>query len=100
MGNDWIDEEGFRANVGIILTDGESTLQEYLFDAGIVELFLRENVRHFTVNDCLQLASDSGLTFQGWLDNFYYYPDGQIPASRGSCSQISRGSCCQSASVT
>ncbi len=26
MGNDWIDEEGFRANVGIILTDEEGRL--------------------------------------------------------------------------
>ena len=26
MSNDWIDAEGFRANVGIILTDGEGKL--------------------------------------------------------------------------
>ncbi len=64
------------------LAQFRQTSTDLNFDAGLVELFLRDDVRHFAVEDCLALAAESDLTFQGWLDNFYYYPDGQIPASR------------------
>ncbi|MGE0199974.1 MAG: class I SAM-dependent methyltransferase [Candidatus Melainabacteria bacterium] len=51
------------------------------YDAGVVDLFLHKIDRPYTVGDCLDFLDTSGLAFQGWLDNYNYYPDGQIPAS-------------------
>jgi SAM-dependent methyltransferase len=42
------------------------------FDAGLVDTYLHPRERAYTVPDVLQLVSDSGLKFQGWLDNLDY----------------------------
>jgi SAM-dependent methyltransferase len=49
------------------------------FDAGIVDTFLHREDHAFAVPDILALARTCGLTFQGWVDNLYYYPDGAFP---------------------
>ncbi len=48
------------------------------FDAGLVDLFLHKSDTPFNVSDCLELLEDAEMKFQGWVENFYYYPDGQI----------------------
>jgi SAM-dependent methyltransferase len=48
---------------------------------GLVDTFLHQRDRPYTVGECLDLVHEAGLTFQGWDENSYYYPDGQIPAS-------------------
>ncbi|MBK8190864.1 MAG: class I SAM-dependent methyltransferase [Vampirovibrionales bacterium] len=50
-------------------------------DSGVVDCFLRSAGRNFTVEGCLQFARNSGLSFMGWLDNFPYYPEGQVPSN-------------------
>jgi len=49
-------------------------------DAGIVDTFLHASDRAFTVEGCLTLVEQAGLRFQGWQENFYYYPNGQMPS--------------------
>jgi len=51
-------------------------------DAGIVDTFLHASDRAFTVEECLDLVDQAGLRFQGWQENFYYHPNGQMPASQ------------------
>jgi len=48
-------------------------------DAGIVDTFLHASDRAFTVEQCLDLVDQAGLRFQGWQENFYYHPNGQMP---------------------
>ena len=48
---------------------------------GIVDTFLHPRERSYTVSNCLELLSECGLVFQGWVDPIYYYPDAQIPIS-------------------
>jgi SAM-dependent methyltransferase len=50
-------------------------------DPGLVDTFLHQRDRSFTVTECLDLVQEAGLTFQGWDENSLYYPDGQIPAN-------------------
>ncbi len=57
------------------------TTIDFEFDAGVVDLFLHGVDHPYTVEQCLELSAASGMAFQGWLDNFYYYPDGQIPVT-------------------
>lgn len=59
----------------------EHPLQAYLalapdlaFDAGIVDTFLHGRDRSFTVEDCLELVTEAGLTFQNWLFQSPYEP--------------------------
>ncbi len=47
--------------------------------AGLVDTFLHRRDRSYTVTDCLNLVRDAGLAFQGWDENGFYHPDGQIP---------------------
>lgn len=49
-------------------------------DSGIVDTFLHAADRAFTVEECLALVEQAGLRFQGWQENFYYYPNGQMAA--------------------
>jgi hypothetical protein len=49
------------------------------YDAGLTDLFLHEQDRAYTVAECLNLVSAAGLSFQGWIENVFYYPDGQLP---------------------
>ncbi|MCC6303349.1 MAG: class I SAM-dependent methyltransferase [Gammaproteobacteria bacterium] len=49
------------------------------YDAGLVDTFLHRQDIPFTVQDCLRLVQDAGLAFQGWMENFFYYPEAQIP---------------------
>jgi hypothetical protein len=44
-------------------------------DAGLVDMFLHRRDRAYSVRDCLTLVDDAGLTFQGWDNNLFYYPD-------------------------
>jgi hypothetical protein len=44
------------------------------FDAGLVDTFLHGRDRSFTVDDCLELVSNSGLVFQDWFLRTPYYP--------------------------
>jgi len=48
------------------------------YDAGVVDTFLHRQDIPFTVADCLRLTDDAGLAFQGWVENSFYYPEGQI----------------------
>lgn len=49
------------------------------FDAGLVDTFLHPRERAYTVPDILQLVSDNGLQFQGWLDGLDYAVSFRIP---------------------
>jgi SAM-dependent methyltransferase len=42
------------------------------FDAALVDTYLHPRERAYTVPEVLQLVSDSGMKFQGWLDNLDY----------------------------
>jgi SAM-dependent methyltransferase len=47
-------------------------------DTGVVDTFLHQRDRAYSVRDCLNLLDDCGLVFQAWLDNGQYYPDAGI----------------------
>ena len=49
-------------------------------DSGIVDTFLHSSDRAYTVEECVALVEGASLRFQGWQENSYYYPNGQIPA--------------------
>jgi SAM-dependent methyltransferase len=44
-------------------------------DAGLVDTFLHPRDRAYTVRDCLDLARDAGMAFQGWDENMPYSLD-------------------------
>ncbi|HET6406756.1 MAG TPA: class I SAM-dependent methyltransferase, partial [Chthoniobacteraceae bacterium] len=44
-------------------------------DAGLVDTFLHPRDRAYTVRDCLNLARDAGVAFQGWDENMPYSLD-------------------------
>lgn len=48
------------------------------YDAGLVDLFLHRIDRGYTVPACLEYVQDCDLVFQGWINNHYYYPEGQM----------------------
>jgi hypothetical protein len=48
-------------------------------DAGLVDTFLHERDRSYTVDDCIELVASAGLVFQGWFNNTCYYPRGVFP---------------------
>lgn len=48
-------------------------------DSGIVDTFLHTQDRAYTVDECLDLVDQAGLAFQGWQENYYYHPNGQMP---------------------
>ncbi len=49
------------------------------FDAGLVDAFLRGVDLSYDVEGCLNFVGDVDMTFMGWLDNFNYHLEGQIP---------------------
>lgn len=49
------------------------------FDAGMVDLFLHERERSYTVRDCLDFVAAGGLVFQGWLEPGRYDPRARLP---------------------
>ena len=57
-------------------------VQDLGSDAGIVDTFLHTSDQAFTVEGCLDLVEQAGLRFQGWQENHYYYPNGQMPADQ------------------
>ncbi len=57
-------------------------VEDIRHDGGIVDTFLHTADRAYTVDECLALVEAAGLTFQGWQENSYYYPNGQIPADQ------------------
>lgn len=48
------------------------------YDAGLVDTFLHQQDRSYTVQECIDFAKDAGLKFMGWWDNILYYPDGYL----------------------
>jgi SAM-dependent methyltransferase len=55
-------------------------------DAGLVDTFLHPRDRAYTVRDCLDLARDAGMAFQGWDESMPYsldVPFGGLPADSG-----------------
>lgn len=51
---------------------------ELHYDGAIVDTFLHKQDRAYTVPEILELSEKFGLTFQCWLDNLDYYPDGML----------------------
>ncbi len=43
-------------------------------DAAVVDTFLHGRERSYTVDDCVDFVTSTGLAFQGWLINAPYYP--------------------------
>jgi SAM-dependent methyltransferase len=43
------------------------------FDAALVDTFLHQRDRSYTVEECLELVASTGLAFQGWLLKAPYY---------------------------
>lgn len=57
--------------------------RDLVSDGALVDTFLHSRQRSYTVEECLDLVSSAGLSFQGWLRNTPYYPhDFVAPASR------------------
>lgn len=49
------------------------------FDAGLVDLFLHQQDRPYSVPEVLSFVRNAGLAFQAWVEPMYYNPDGHIP---------------------
>jgi len=49
------------------------------FDAGLVDLFLHQQDRPYSVPEVMDFVHDAGLAFQSWVEPMYYNPDGHIP---------------------
>ncbi|WP_395646161.1 class I SAM-dependent methyltransferase [Terricaulis sp.] len=52
-----------------------TTAPELRHDAALVDTFLHPQDRAYSVPQVLALTEDNGLSFQGWFDNAFYYPD-------------------------
>jgi SAM-dependent methyltransferase len=59
----------------------EHPIQSYLkmardlqSDAALVDTFLHGRARSYTVDECIDLVTSSGLVFQGWFHKTPYYP--------------------------
>jgi SAM-dependent methyltransferase len=46
---------------------------ELQYDGAVVDTFLHGRDRSYSVDDCIDLVTSAGLTFQGWLVNSPYY---------------------------
>jgi SAM-dependent methyltransferase len=44
-------------------------------DAGLVDAFLHQRARTYTVDECLDFVASAGLAFQGWYHKTPYYPN-------------------------
>jgi SAM-dependent methyltransferase len=47
-------------------------------EAGLVDTLLHVQDRAYSVPQILQLIDDCALRFQGWEDNYHYFPEGNI----------------------
>jgi SAM-dependent methyltransferase len=45
-------------------------------DAGLVDTFLHRRDKCYSAADCVRLVDEGKLVFQGWDQNFFYYPEG------------------------
>ncbi|WP_343603003.1 class I SAM-dependent methyltransferase [Mycobacterium sp.] len=52
-------------------------------DAVLVDTFLHNRERSYTVDDCRELVTSAGLAFQGWLLNAPYYAHSLLAPSNG-----------------
>lgn len=52
--------------------------QDLKYDAGIVDTFLHPQDRAYTTNECVEFVQQAGLSFMGWWDNIFYYPEAQL----------------------
>lgn len=43
-------------------------------DAALIDTFLHARQRSYTVEECVDLVADAGMTFQGWFQKTPYYP--------------------------
>lgn len=48
------------------------------YDAGIVDTFLHRQDRAYTAQECVDFVQQAGLSFMGWWDNIFYYPEAQL----------------------
>lgn len=48
------------------------------YDAGLVDTFLHQQDRAYTVAQSLDFVKQAGLSFMGWWDNIFYYGEGQL----------------------
>ncbi len=56
---------------------------ELQYDGAVVDTFLHGRDRSYSVDDCIDLVTSAGLTFQGWLVNSpYYLHDWFTPGSK------------------
>lgn len=60
------------------------------FDSGLVDSFLHRRERSYSVGDCLELVTQAGLVFQGWLDNNCYYPESILPQTNALYAALAR----------
>lgn len=58
--------------------DYMSRTRDTKYDAGLVDTFLHRQDRAYTVAECLDFAEQAGVSFMGWWDNIFYYPEGQL----------------------
>jgi len=47
-------------------------------DTSYIDTFLHRRDKAYSVGDVLDFVESSGLVFQSWIDNGFYYPDGLI----------------------
>jgi SAM-dependent methyltransferase len=57
----------------------EKRSSDMKFDAGLVDLFLHQQDRPYSVPEVMQFVRDADLTFQAWVEPMFYNPDGHIP---------------------
>jgi SAM-dependent methyltransferase len=55
-----------------------SRTRDTKYDAGLVDTFLHQQDRAYTVAECLDFAKQAGLNFINWWDNIFYYGEGQL----------------------
>lgn len=66
----------------------QSAAPDLVYDGGLVDTFLHNQDRAYSVPEVLELISACKLSFQSWSDNLLYYPDGLIPADHALYHQL------------
>lgn len=66
----------------------QSAATDLVYDGGLVDTFLHNQDRAYSVPEVLELIKNSGLSFQGWSDNLLYYPDGLVPEDHPTYHQL------------
>ncbi|MDH5557711.1 MAG: class I SAM-dependent methyltransferase [Alphaproteobacteria bacterium] len=57
----------------------ETRSTDMKFDSGLVDLFLHQQDRPYSVPEIMEFTRDGGLTFQAWVQPAFYNPDVAIP---------------------